>query len=100
MAALCAGINAGGDSRSVEFISTKNAATVNAHMKLRQFALRPIRVACHLSPRFGRVPATAACGVMSCLTRIFAVGNGKQPLFRLAQASQGNFQIALPMGLA
>jgi hypothetical protein len=63
MAALCAGINAGGDSRTVEFISTKNAATVNARMKLRQFALRPIRVACHLSPRFGRVPATAASGI-------------------------------------
>jgi len=64
MAALCAGINASGDSRAVEFISTKNAATVNAHMKLRQFALRPIRVACHLSPRFGRVPATAASGIV------------------------------------
>jgi hypothetical protein len=63
MAALCAGINAGGDSRTVEFISTKNAATVNARMKLRQFALRPIRVACHLSPRFGKVPATAASGI-------------------------------------
>jgi hypothetical protein len=64
MAALCAGINAGGDSRTVEFISTKNAATVNARMKLRQFALRPIRVTCHLSPRFGRVPATAASGIV------------------------------------
>jgi hypothetical protein len=55
MAALCAGINAGGDSRSVEFISTKDAATVNARMKLRQSTLRPIRVACHLSPRFFQV---------------------------------------------
>jgi hypothetical protein len=35
MAALCAGINAGGDSRAVEFISTKDVATVNTSMKLR-----------------------------------------------------------------
>ena len=33
--ALCAWINAGGDSRAVEFISTRDAATVNARMKLR-----------------------------------------------------------------
>jgi hypothetical protein len=49
MAALCAGINAGGDSRAVEFISTRDVATVNTSMKLRQFTLRTIRVACHLS---------------------------------------------------
>jgi hypothetical protein len=100
MAALCAGINPGGDSRAVDFISARDVATVNTRMKLRQFALWTIRVACHLSSRFSGVPATAACGVVSCLTRIFAVGNGKQLLFRLAQASQGNFRIALPMGLA
>ncbi|MGD0942395.1 MAG: hypothetical protein ABR905_22100, partial [Terracidiphilus sp.] len=82
MAALCAGIKAGGDSGTVEFISTSDVATVNARMKLRQFAPVAIRVACHLSPRFSGVPATAACGVVSCLTRILAVGNGKQPLFR------------------
>jgi hypothetical protein len=89
MAALCAGINASGDSRSVEFISTRNAATVYARMKVRQFALRPIRVACHLSPRFGRVPATAAFDIVSYLTPNFAVCNGKPPIFRLARASRG-----------
>ena len=35
LAALCAGINASGDSRAVEFISTKDVATVNTSMKVR-----------------------------------------------------------------
>jgi hypothetical protein len=48
-AAFRAGINAGGDWRSVEFVSTRYATTMNARMKLRQFALGTIRVACHLS---------------------------------------------------
>lgn len=46
---LRAGINAGGNRRTAEFVSTKGAATMNARMKVRQFALRPIRVARHLS---------------------------------------------------
>jgi hypothetical protein len=64
MAALCAGIKAGGDSRTVEFISARDVATMNTSMKVRQFAPGAIRVACHLSPRFGRVPATTACGIV------------------------------------
>jgi hypothetical protein len=48
-AALRAGINAGRDWRTVEFVSTRDAATMNACMKVRQFAVRPIRVACHVS---------------------------------------------------
>ena len=56
-AALRTRINAGSDWCTVEFVSTKDAATMNARMKFRQFAPRAIRVACHLIPRFlGSVP--------------------------------------------
>jgi hypothetical protein len=34
MAALCAGINPGGDSRAVEVVSAKDAATVDAYVKV------------------------------------------------------------------
>jgi hypothetical protein len=52
-AAFRAGINAGGYGRTVEIVSTRYAATVNARMEVRQFAPGAIRVTCHFSPRFG-----------------------------------------------
>jgi hypothetical protein len=64
MAALRAWINAGGNSRAVEFISARDAATVNASMEVRQFALRPIRVACHLSLVSFQRPASKASGIV------------------------------------
>jgi len=63
MAALCAGINAGGDSRTVEFISTKNAATMYARVILRQFTLGTVRVGCHLSIASFQSPASAVSGI-------------------------------------
>jgi len=63
-AALRAGINAGDDSRAVEFVSTGDAATMNARMKLRQFALGTIRVACHLSLVSFQSLASAASGIV------------------------------------
>jgi hypothetical protein len=88
MAALCAGINASGDSRAVEFISTRDAATMNARMKVRQFALRPIRVACHLSLVSAECPLQRPA--VSYLTRDSAIGNKgrleKNPTARLSEA--------------
>jgi hypothetical protein len=63
MTALRAGINAGDDSRTVEFVSTRDAATMNARMKVRQFTLGTVRVACHLSLASFQCPDSAASGI-------------------------------------